>query len=307
MTHRVDPRVDYVFKRLLGAPENLDLLLDFLNSLLDLPSRVSSVELLNPFNERDYDDDKLSVVDVKAVDARGRRFQVEIQLQAHPALDARILYTWARVYIEQLSAGAKYSQLRPTYSIWLLDDVLLPDAPAHHHTFLLHDPDRSVTLGDQLAIHLVELPKWAGAAEAMTPEDRWIYFFKNAGAWDDLPTTLGTPTMRKAMDVLKNISQRERDMARYESRMDQLRVRRIYEEQAEQLAALQVEVKERSAELQETSTALQETSTALQETSTALQEKSAELQEKDAALQQREEELARLRQRLTAAGLDPEG
>ncbi|MCB9795163.1 MAG: PD-(D/E)XK nuclease family transposase [Alphaproteobacteria bacterium] len=248
MTHRIDPKVDFVFKKLLGSPANLDLLVDFLDSVLGLPEPIREVELLNPFNEREFRTDKLSVVDVKAVDARGRRFQAEIQLQAHPALAPRVIFTWGRVFGEQLTAGDRYHELRPTYSIWILDDVLLPDSSASRHHFRLHDPALGVTLSEHLNIHLIELPKWRCDPDALTRAERWIYFFKDAGAWEELPPALGDPTMRKAMGVLKNISQRERDMAVYESRMDQLRVRRTWEYELELAEARLAEARAQAAQ-----------------------------------------------------------
>jgi len=56
------------------------------------------VEIQNPYNEKAFLDDKLTVVDVKARDATGRMFQVEVQLLNHRDLAARILYGWADLY-----------------------------------------------------------------------------------------------------------------------------------------------------------------------------------------------------------------
>ena len=70
----IDPKVDYAFKRVFGSEDNRDVLIDLLNAVLQLgPGReVFAVELLNPFNDKSYADDKLSIVDVKARDAAGR-------------------------------------------------------------------------------------------------------------------------------------------------------------------------------------------------------------------------------------------
>ena len=81
-------------KALLGADSNRSLLVHFLNSVLieALPKPISEVTILNPYNEREFSDDKLSVVDVKACDQAGGQFQIEIQLLTHRDLRARILY-----------------------------------------------------------------------------------------------------------------------------------------------------------------------------------------------------------------------
>jgi predicted transposase/invertase (TIGR01784 family) len=78
----IDPKVDYAFKKVFGSESNRDVLVDLLNAVLQFqPGReVVEVEILNPFNEKEFADDKLSVVDVKARDATGRAFAVEMQM-----------------------------------------------------------------------------------------------------------------------------------------------------------------------------------------------------------------------------------
>ena len=96
MRHPIDPKIDCVFKALLGAEDNRGRLIHFLNAMLgaELPAPVTAVEILNPYNERECLTDKLSIVDVKVRDDQGRFYQIEIQLRPHADLPARILYTW---------------------------------------------------------------------------------------------------------------------------------------------------------------------------------------------------------------------
>jgi hypothetical protein len=55
MRHPIDPKVDCVFKALLGSEDNRALLLHSLNAVLvdDLPAPITEVEILNPYNERE--------------------------------------------------------------------------------------------------------------------------------------------------------------------------------------------------------------------------------------------------------------
>jgi len=71
MQHAIDPKIDCVFKALLGAEENRNLLVHFLNAFLgqELSEPLVSVEILNPYNAQEYLTDKLSIVDVKARDS----------------------------------------------------------------------------------------------------------------------------------------------------------------------------------------------------------------------------------------------
>jgi len=97
MRHAIDPKIDCVFKALLGSEENRNLLIHFLNAFLaqDLIEPLVWVEILNPYNDKEFLSDKLSIVDVKARDSHDRLYQIEIQLTSYGHLPARIIYNWA--------------------------------------------------------------------------------------------------------------------------------------------------------------------------------------------------------------------
>jgi predicted transposase/invertase (TIGR01784 family) len=97
MKHRIDPKIDCVFKALLGSEENRKLLVHFLNAILtsDLSAPISEAEILNPYNDKEFMDNKLSVVDVtKPKDSEGRLHPIEIQLLTYRHLPKRTAYTW---------------------------------------------------------------------------------------------------------------------------------------------------------------------------------------------------------------------
>ena len=64
----IDPIVDFAFKRVFGDERNTDILIHLLNAILKLVVPIVSVEILNPFNDKDFSEDKLTVLDVKARD-----------------------------------------------------------------------------------------------------------------------------------------------------------------------------------------------------------------------------------------------
>jgi len=80
----------------LQSEENRNLLIHFLNAILaaDLTAPIIGAEILNPYNDKEFLDDKLSVVDVKAKDSEGRLYQIEIQLLTYRHLPERMVYTW---------------------------------------------------------------------------------------------------------------------------------------------------------------------------------------------------------------------
>ena len=226
----VDPKVDYAFKKLFGSPANADLLTDLLNAVLQpAPGQeVVAVEILNPFNDKETSADKLSILDVKAREASGRLFNVEMQMLAPIFFPSRVLYYWARLYASQLAQGRDYDTLRPTVSISFVDNVLFPDAKAYHHRFTLLDRDSGLVLTNDLSIHILELPGFElQAGELTTALDRWCYFLRHGETLDTarLPPALAIPVFNRALEVLHVMTQSDVERELYESR---LRAQRDY-------------------------------------------------------------------------------
>ena len=75
MATGIDPKVDYVVKRLFGDEDNALLLVDLLNAVLSFVAGrvVSGVTLLNPFVAKDFEQGKVPILDIRARDDPGRR------------------------------------------------------------------------------------------------------------------------------------------------------------------------------------------------------------------------------------------
>ncbi len=256
--HRpIDPKVDCVFKTLFGSEDHRDLLNALLGEELSAP--VTGVDIINPYNERETLDDKLTIVDVKARDAARRLFQVEIQLITFPDLAARILYAWADLYSQQLQSGQEYGELQPTYVIWILEQSLLAERPEYAHRFTLRD-DHGRPLLEHGSIRLFELSKFAVETVASDAE-RWLKFLAEGERLDPerLPDWMQTPVMRHAMSTLSGFSEKERDYHRYQSRQEALRQQRVVQRALEEArASARAERQAREAERQAKEAALAE-------------------------------------------------
>ncbi len=156
----IEPIVDFAFKRLLGSREHSQITVHFLNAVLGASPRITDVTILNPFLEKDFEEDKLSVLDVLATDEHGRRLNVEMQTSLPAGIHQRLTYYAACLYVEQLTEGQDYPTLRPAISICVLDAVMFPNSPDLHLDFRLRDDGCGETLADDLQIHTVELPKY---------------------------------------------------------------------------------------------------------------------------------------------------
>ena len=294
MKHRIDPKIDCVFKALLGAEINRDLLIHFLNAVLveELPEQIIEVEILNPHNEREFIDDKLSIIDVKARDDKERMYQIEIQLITHRYLLARIAYGWTDLYSQQLKNGQDYRELRPTYSVWLLGEELFSGNKNYFHDYQLRNRDGQVLLKHG-GIWLFELSKF-GADYIATEQQRWLKFFKEGEELDDgqLPDWMNTKEMRKAMNTLRQFSEKDQDYHRYQARLNYLREQTsLIKGHEEDLLKLDQATRQLELERQAKKSAQQAEAKERKEKEAARRAEAKERKEKEAA--RRAEETAR--------------
>ena len=226
MKHNIDPKVDCVFKALLGAEDNRNLLVHFLNAVLgaELSQPIVSVVIINPYNDKEFLNDKLSIVDVKASDQNGRIYQIEVQLAYYTDLPARMVYTWSDIYCKQLQSGSDFANLKPTYSIWLLGKNAVKDDENYIHAYKLRD-ETGKLLTEHGGIWLLELEKFS-AAHIENEQERWLQFFKKGDLLNDeqeLPDWMNTQEMRQAMSTLRQFSEKDKDYFAYQARQNYIR------------------------------------------------------------------------------------
>jgi predicted transposase/invertase (TIGR01784 family) len=126
------------------------------------------------------------------------------------------------LYSQQLVPGNSYGELRATISICIVNGVLFPRTSENHHEFGLLTKDTALRLSNDLAIHVIELPKFhKGLVELKTPLDLWLYYLQNGKGLDadNLPSRLDTPQIRQAMEMLKMLTQNDIERELYEGRL----------------------------------------------------------------------------------------
>ena len=303
MQHAIDPKIDCVFKALLGSEENRNLLIHFLNAFLatELNEPLVWVDIINPYNDKEFLNDKLSIVDVKARDRFEQLYQIEIQLTSYGNLPSRIVYNWADIYSKQLKSGKDYGELKPTYSIWLLAENLLHHDTEYRHHYKLRD-EQGQCLTQHGGIWLVELNKF-NATTIANEEHRWLKFFKEGEHLNDttLPDWMTTPEMTQAMTTLSLFSEKERQYDKYQARQEYLREQRTLQKEQEQTSQ---KLKQTHQKLEQTSAQLEQANEKLEQTSEKLEQTSEKLEQTSEKLEQTSEQLEQTNQALLAEQLE---
>jgi len=95
---KLNPKIDLVFKKIFGTEQNKNVLKSLINSVLPKDEQIVEVTIKNPYNETDFIGDKLSVVDIKATDEKGRWYDIEIQVKEQKFYGKRAIFYLSEIY-----------------------------------------------------------------------------------------------------------------------------------------------------------------------------------------------------------------
>ena len=224
---KINPRVDFAFKKLFGSEENKDLLISLINSIISADQKVVQVELKNPYNLADYRAGKISILDIKAKSEKGQWFNVEMQISEDYNYDKRAIYYWAKLVTEQLSEGHMYKELKKTISINIMDFNFIPGTDEMHNCYKIINiaTGKDDKLHDIFELHYIELRKFKKSYEEITSVlDRWSSFLTTADKLnkDNIPVELkGDKNIVKAISAVDRMFDEEERVV-YETRMQSL-------------------------------------------------------------------------------------
>ena len=220
----ISPLVDFAFKLVLGSPEHSGITIHFLNSILGGQPKITHVEILNPFLGKEFDDDKLAILDIRATDEHGRLLNIEMQTSLPAGMAQRLTYYVSSLYVGQLGEGQEYSELRPAISICVLSQAMFAQPPALHLDFRLRETSTNLALTNDLQIHLLQLNHLQVTAEtvyAAAPAERWAYFLQNADKLTSAEIRRLFPDQEfsEAAGVLEMISRTPEQLMAYNARL----------------------------------------------------------------------------------------
>jgi predicted transposase/invertase (TIGR01784 family) len=243
MREKITPQVDIAFKKIFGVEENKDLLISLINSIVSPEDQVVDVEILNPYNPRNFKTDKLSILDIKAKNSDGKRYNIEIQISDEADYDKRALYYWAKLYTEQLEKSKDYALLNKAIGIHILNFTSIPSVEKYHNVFQLREKDHGLHYFKDIELHTIELNKFENIdhgkrilnkAEELslflpkikTSLDRWATFLSRHDLLDmkELPEQLNDPQLQKALGVLEEMNFTKEEREGYEDHLKWLRI-----------------------------------------------------------------------------------
>ena len=243
MYRLLDPKNDWAFKQVFGEEKHKDILLAFLNDVLDEHvlhgNLITDVTFLNVNLDTKIIALRQSIVDVLCRAQDGTYFIVEMQRASDSGFIQRAVEYASRVYLNQRDRSQKtkndkggYKKLRPVIFLAIMEETLFP----HKKAYLSHHQFRDVVSSEhdikEMSFSFLELSKFHKEfSELQDGIERWAYFFKNAEHIDpeDLDKVLkedsALSSAYKALERAAYSSEQLLDYERYTWKEEEIQTR----------------------------------------------------------------------------------
>ena len=226
MKRYLDPKADLTFKKIFGR--HPDLLISLLNALLPLADdeQIQSVEYLPTELVPELYEHKNSIVDVLCRDIRGRQFCVEMQMEWTLSFKQRVLFNASKLYVSQTQKAEHYSDLKPVYSLNLVNDYIDRDDPLFIHNYRIVHDRHSDNIIKGLHFTFIELPKFS--PQTMLEKRMavfWLRFLTEiTGTTKEVPAELlDNPQINKALEEVEISAFTEEELRAYDKFWDSVR------------------------------------------------------------------------------------
>ena len=207
----LDPKIDYVFKRIFGYIGNEEITKGLISSIIQ--KEISNIELdNNPILEKDLLDDKVGILDIRAKIENKINCNIEMQIVDRKNIEKRILYYWSKLYNMNIKAGKDYENLEKVIVILITDYEIdsLKEIKKYETKWNIREEEyQKVILTEVMEFYIIEIPKYEKYKEKTENEklNKWIKFIKEPGGIE-----MGDDKeIKKAKEVLEEISQDKRE------------------------------------------------------------------------------------------------
>jgi len=215
----VDVTNDVAFRKIFGNENKTEIIISFLNAVLKFEGdkRIREVSIVNPYQLPRIAGEKASIVDVRAVDMRGRQFIVEMQVASKEGFGKRVQYYTCRDYSMQIERGDQYPQLKPTHFIGILDFNFFEGKHYLSHHIIAEKDTREHKLTD-IQFNFIELKKFNKKIDELeTLVEKWIFFIKNAEDEDEIPNNVDDEGLREAYKDANKHSWTKEELKNYDN------------------------------------------------------------------------------------------
>ena len=213
-----DPKNDLAFKKIFANEKHKEILISFLNAVLDFKGdrEIVEVELVNPYQVPKIPELKETILDIQATNKSKERFIVEMQKKDLGDFSKRSLYYTSKAYVSQLSKGNDYTKLKKVYFIGIVNFNIFENKDYISRHLIINQETKTNDL-DDFEFAFIELPKFnKSLRELKTTLDKWIYFIKNASDLTMIPKEMNEEEIKEAFEIAVQTAWDKKELEVYE-------------------------------------------------------------------------------------------
>lgn len=193
---------DFAFKKLFGTEINKDLLISFLNALLQGREEIKEITYLNTEHLGTQEYDRRAVFDVYCKNEQGEHFLVEMQKGEQQFFKDRSIYYSTFAIREQAPRGEWNYGLKGIYTIGILNFCFETPDPSYYHEIKLMDTVTKEVFYDKLTFIYLEMPKFTKKEEELeTLFDKWLYAIRNLASLMERPRALQEKVFQRLFEA----------------------------------------------------------------------------------------------------------
>lgn len=183
---------DFAFKKLFGTEANKDLLVSFLNSLLDGKETITDLTYLNSENLGSTEFDRKAVFDVYCENEKGEKFLIEMQKAEQQFFKDRSVFYSTFPIRDQAEKGNWNYQMKAVYTIGILNFSFDDDDPEYfHHEVKLMDTRTKEVFYDKLTYIYLEMPKFTKTVDELENMfEKWLFAIRHLPDLMERPSIL---------------------------------------------------------------------------------------------------------------------
>ena len=219
----LNPKNDVAFKKLFGTEKHKEIVIHFINDVLDLKgkNKIKTVEFLTPIQDPEIASKKQSIVDVLCKDENDVQIIVEMQVAPTRGFEKRAQYYAAKTYSRQLDKGGKYNSLKEIVFIAISDCIVFPNKEEYKSDHVILDKSTYEHDLKDFSFTFIELPKFRIKDINLLTSilEKWCFFFKYADETTEaeLERLIGSDTVIKvAYEALNQFNWTEKELIAYE-------------------------------------------------------------------------------------------
>ena len=210
----LDPKNDYVFKRIFGEKGDEDILMSLINAILKGNPTIKELELLNTEYPKEGVITKGCQFDILAKTDYNVTISIEMQYRRNSHIRDRIIYYSDRLNVGEYKVGQKYGE-KKVISIWIFAENLTDrEEPISEifPCFKENKNDKWEVFTENKRIIIFELKKYKTTdynyKDILT---NWVNFLQEPNILENNPLKINNNELDKALDKLEYISKKDEE------------------------------------------------------------------------------------------------